>query len=63
MYFATHVFDRANNIPGKSQRRRTFRAIYKDIVLAKGRDVYASNIPPCVKASAQTLFPMDSLSY
>ena len=63
MYFASRVFDRANDIPGNSQRRRTFRAIYKDIVLAKGRDVYARNIPPCVKASAQTLFPMDSPTY
>ena len=59
MYFPRRVYDRVNDIPGNFQRRRTFQTIYKDIAIAKGRDVYAKFLPTCVKASAHTIFPSE----
>ena len=59
MYFPRRVYDRDNDIPGNFQRRRTFQTIYKDIAIAKGRDVYAKHLPTCVKASAHTIFPSE----
>ena len=58
MYFGTRTYHGLNDIPGNDQRRRTFKTIYKEIVVAKGRGIYARAIPRCVKASAQSIFPM-----
>ena len=60
MYFGTRTYLGPNDIPGNDQRRRTFRTIYKEIVVAKGRGIYAKAIPRCVKAAAQSTFPMSS---
>ena len=64
MYFQTRVYDKPNDIPGNSHRRKTFLSIYKEIVLAKGRSVYARSVPPCAQAAAQGIFPSeDSLPF
>ena len=59
LYFPARIYDNKNDIPGNFQRRRTFKMIYKEIVLAKGRDIYAKCLPACAKAAAHELFPTE----
>lgn len=59
MYYNKDIpYNKPKDILGNFQRRRTYRAIYKEIVIAKGRGIYARCIPLCVKAAAQDRFPL-----
>jgi hypothetical protein len=53
---ADRIWSAEHEIDGNKQRRETFRTIYRDYV-QNHKPVYARNIPFCVRAVAQLIYP------
>jgi hypothetical protein len=56
-YKTNRIYNNKNEFESNNEKRETFRAVYKEVAIFQGRHQYSKNIPTCVRATIQWIFP------